>query len=158
MKVKDFFVGAGSVAALGWISGTAMGAIAGSLLPESIRMALDVMLYGMFIAIVVPQAKEEKPILIAVIHVMAVTTYLIRALPLALLKKPIENRFLKSFLHYVPTACLTAMTFPAILSAMDHTISGILGLVTAVLLSLKEQSLIVVAVATCGAVFYQNNS
>lgn len=62
-----FFVGAGVVAALGWISGTAMGAIAGSLLPESIRMALGVMLYGMFIAIVVPQAKEEKPILIAVI-------------------------------------------------------------------------------------------
>ena len=62
-----FFVGAGVVAALGWTSGTAMGAIAGSLLPESIRMALGVMLYGMFIAIVVPQAKEEKPILIAVI-------------------------------------------------------------------------------------------
>ena len=63
----SFFVGAGIVAALGWTSGTAMGAVAGSLLPESIRMALGVMLYGMFIAIVVPQAKEEKPILIAVI-------------------------------------------------------------------------------------------
>lgn len=63
----SFFIGAGVVAALGWISGTAMGAIAGSLLPESIRMALGVMLYGMFIAIVVPQAKEEKPILITVI-------------------------------------------------------------------------------------------
>ncbi len=62
-----FFVGAGTVAALGWISGTAMGAIAGSLLPESVRMALGVMLYGMFIAIVVPQAKEEKPILISVL-------------------------------------------------------------------------------------------
>jgi predicted branched-subunit amino acid permease len=62
-----FFVGAGVVAALGWTSGTAMGAIAGSLLPESIRMALGVMLYGMFIAIVVPQAKEEKPILVSVI-------------------------------------------------------------------------------------------
>lgn len=62
-----FFVGAGVVAALGWTSGTAMGAIAGSLLPESIRMALGVMLYGMFIAIVVPQAKEEKPILVAVL-------------------------------------------------------------------------------------------
>ena len=60
-----FFVGAGVVAALGWISGTAMGAIAGSLLPESVQMALGVMLYGMFIAIVVPQAKEDKPILIS---------------------------------------------------------------------------------------------
>ena len=62
-----FFVGVGVVAALGWISGTAMGAIAGSLLPESVRMALGVMLYGMFIAIVVPQAREEKPILVSVI-------------------------------------------------------------------------------------------
>lgn len=65
-----FFVGAGVVAALGWTSGTAMGAIAGSLLPESIRMALGVMLYGMFVAIVVPQAKEEKPILISVIFAL----------------------------------------------------------------------------------------
>ena len=62
-----FFVGAGVVAALGWTSGTAMGAIAGSLLPESVQMALGIMLYGMFIAIVAPQAKEEKPILISVL-------------------------------------------------------------------------------------------
>ena len=60
-----FFVGAGTVAALGWIAGTAMGAVAGSLLPESVRMALGVMLYGMFIAIVVPQAKKDTPILIS---------------------------------------------------------------------------------------------
>ena len=59
----SFFTGAGTVAALGWISGTAMGAIAGSLLPLSIRAALGVMLYGMFIAIVVPQARQEKSIL-----------------------------------------------------------------------------------------------
>ena len=62
-----FFVGAGVVAALGWVSGTAMGAVAGSLLPESVQMALGVMLYGMFIAIVVPQAKEKKTILISVL-------------------------------------------------------------------------------------------
>ncbi len=62
-----FFVGAGVAAAIGWVVGTAMGAVAGSLLPESIRMALGVMLYGMFIAIVVPQAKEEKPILVCVV-------------------------------------------------------------------------------------------
>ena len=62
-----FFLGAGVVAALGWTAGTAMGAIAGSLLPQSIRMALGVMLYGMFIAIVVPQAREEKPVLFAVL-------------------------------------------------------------------------------------------
>jgi branched-subunit amino acid transport protein len=85
--------------------------------------------------------------------VMAVTTYLIRALPLTLLKKPIRSRFLRSFLHYVPTACLTAMTFPAILTATDHVISGAAGLVVGVLLALKNKSLIVVAVASCAAVF-----
>ena len=62
-----FFLGAGVVAAIGWISGTALGAIAGSLLPVSVRMALGVMLYGMFIAIVVPQARAEKPLLAAVV-------------------------------------------------------------------------------------------
>ena len=62
-----FFLGAGTVAAIGWTSGTAMGAVAGSLLPMSVRMALGVMLYGMFIAIVVPQAREEKPMLAAML-------------------------------------------------------------------------------------------
>ena len=62
----SFFIGAGTVAAIGWIGGTAMGALAGSILPLNIRAALGVMLYGMFIAIIVPQAKEEKPILLSV--------------------------------------------------------------------------------------------
>ncbi len=87
------------------------------------------------------------------ILVMAVTTYLIRALPLTLLKKPIRNRFVKSFLHYVPVACLTAMTFPAILTATDHMIAGAIGLAVAVWLALRKKSLIVVAVAACAAVF-----
>ncbi len=87
------------------------------------------------------------------ILVMAVTTYLIRALPLTLLKKPIRNRFVKSFLHYVPAACLAAMTFPAILYATENVVSGAVGLAVAVLLALKKKSLIVVAVASCAAVF-----
>lgn len=87
------------------------------------------------------------------ILVMAATTYLIRVIPLTLLKKPIQNRFLKSFLHYVPTACLSAMTFPAILYATENLVSGIIGLVVAVLLALKKKSLIVVAAASCIAVF-----
>ena len=63
----SYFVGAGTVAAIGWISGTAMGAFAGTLLPESVRTALGIMLYGMFIAIVIPQAKQEKPMLICMV-------------------------------------------------------------------------------------------
>lgn len=85
--------------------------------------------------------------------VMSVSTYLIRMLPLAFFKKPIKNRFLKSFLHYVPTACLTAMTFPAILSATENMISGAIGLAVAVLLSLYKKSLLIVAIASCAAVF-----
>lgn len=84
---------------------------------------------------------------------MAVTTYLIRVIPLTLWKKPIKSRFVRSFLHYVPTACLTAMTFPAILTATNHVLSGIVGLAVAVVLSLKNKGLVVVAVASCIAVF-----
>ena len=63
----SYFLGAGTVAAIGWTCGTAVGALAGSLLPLSVRAALGVLLYGMFIAIVVPQAREEKPILFSVV-------------------------------------------------------------------------------------------
>jgi predicted branched-subunit amino acid permease len=63
----SFFTGAGAVAALGWTGGTALGAVAGSVLPVSVRMALGVMLYGMFIAIVVPQARQEKPMLLSML-------------------------------------------------------------------------------------------
>lgn len=87
------------------------------------------------------------------ILVMAVTTYLVRALPLTLLKKPIRSRFVRSFLHYVPVACLTAMTFPAILYGTEHIISGAAALVIAVVLALKGKSLIVVAASSCAAVF-----
>ena len=85
--------------------------------------------------------------------VMAVTTYLIRALPLILLKKPIKSRYLRSFLHYIPVACLTAMTFPAILYATEHMISGVVALLVGVFLAFKKQSLIVVALATGTALF-----
>ena len=62
-----FLLGLGTLPILGWTGGTLCGALAGSILPESIRTALGVMLYGMFIAIVVPPAKKEKQILAAVI-------------------------------------------------------------------------------------------
>ena len=62
-----FMLGLGTTPILGWTLGTLMGALAGSVLPEQIRMALGVMLYGMFIAIVVPPARKEKQILAAVV-------------------------------------------------------------------------------------------
>ena len=87
------------------------------------------------------------------ILVMAVTTYLVRALPLTLFKKPIRSRFIRSFLHYVPVACLTAMTFPAILYGTEHMASGAAALIVAVALALIKKSLIVVAASSCAAVF-----
>ena len=87
------------------------------------------------------------------ILVMACTTYLVRALPLTLLKKPIRNRFLRSFLRYVPAACLSAMTFPAILYATESMIGGAVALAVAVGLAMMKKSLIIVAAASCAAVF-----
>lgn len=86
------------------------------------------------------------------IFTMALTTYLIRVLPLTIFRKPIRSRFLRSFLHYVPYACLTAMTFPAILSSTDSIISGTAALIVAVLLAYRGKSLIVVSVASSAAV------
>ena len=62
-----FLLGLGLLPFLGWTAGTALGGLAGSILPEAIRTALGIMLYGMFIAIVVPPAKKERPVLVAVI-------------------------------------------------------------------------------------------
>ena len=86
------------------------------------------------------------------VAVMAVTTYLIRAIPLTLMKKPIRSRFLRSFLHYVPTACLTAMTFPAILESTASTVSGVAALTVAVVLAYFGKSLLTVALASSAAV------
>ena len=84
---------------------------------------------------------------------MAVTTYLIRMLPLTVFRKPIRSRFVKSFLHYVPYACLTAMTFPAIIYDTTYIFSGIGALLVAVFLAYRGKSLLTVSLASCGAVF-----
>lgn len=87
------------------------------------------------------------------ILVMAITTYLIRMLPLALFKKEITSKFIKSFLYYVPYACLACMTFPTILSSTSSAISGLVGLIVALILAYKEKSLINVALMSCFGVF-----
>lgn len=88
----------------------------------------------------------------AYIATMAITTYLIRVLPLTIFRKPIKSRFLRSFLHYVPYACLTAMTFPAILSSTASMVSGAAALLVAVFLASRGRSLIVVAISSSAAV------
>ena len=84
---------------------------------------------------------------------MSLATYLIRVLPLTLIRKEINNKFIKSFLYYVPYACLSAMTFPAILKATDSIISGAAGFLVALIAAYKEKSLITVALLACAAVF-----
>ena len=86
------------------------------------------------------------------IATMALTTYLIRVLPLTIFRKPIKSRFLRSFLHYVPYACLTAMTFPSILSSTASVISGGAALVVAVVLAYRGKSLLTVSLAASAAV------
>ena len=86
------------------------------------------------------------------IFTMALTTYLIRVLPLTIFRKPIKSRFLRSFLHYVPYCCLTAMTFPAILSSTASMISGAAAMIVAVILAYRGKSLIVGAGSSSAAV------
>ena len=87
------------------------------------------------------------------IAAMALATYLVRMLPLTVFRKPIKSRFIRSFLHYVPYACLAAMTFPAILQDTASLVSGAAALVVAVVLAYFDQSLIVVALCSSAAVF-----
>ena len=84
---------------------------------------------------------------------MAAVTFLIRVLPLTLIRKPIKNVTLRSFLHYVPYVTLSVMTFPAILSATQSTWSAVAALVVAVLLAWWGKSLFVVSVLSCVTVF-----
>ena len=90
------------------------------------------------------------------IAAMALTTYLIRMLPLTIFRKPIKSRFLRSFLYYVPYACLTAMTFPAILTSAGTLAAGMGALAVAVVLAYFGKSLVVVALSSSAAVFVIN--
>ena len=87
------------------------------------------------------------------IFTMAVVTYLIRMIPLTVFRKEINNRFIKSFLYYVPYACLMAMTFPAVLYATDGVWSALIGVLVAMILAFFNKSLVTVAIAACLAVF-----
>ena len=84
--------------------------------------------------------------------VMAVVTYLIRMIPLALVRGKIRSTFVRSFIYYVPYAVLAAMTIPAIFYSTSGTLSAAVGLVTAVIVAWFGRSLLTVALSACGAV------
>ena len=94
-----------------------------------------------------------KPNIYIYILVMAGVTYLIRMLPLALFKKEITSPFVKSFLYYVPYACLAAMTFPAILFSTNGLVSAIAGTIVALVLAFAKKGLLTVAVGASAAAF-----
>ncbi len=87
------------------------------------------------------------------IFIMFAVTFLIRILPLTVIRKKITNRTLRSFLFYVPYVTLAVMTFPAIIEATESIWSGIAALVVGVVLSFCGVGLFGVAVSTCAAVF-----
>lgn len=83
----------------------------------------------------------------------AVVSYLIRVVPLTLIRKPIKNQFIKSFLYYVPYVTLSVMTFPAIIEATNSPISGIIALVAGVVAAFFGAGLLPVASICCVVVF-----
>ena len=87
------------------------------------------------------------------ILVMALVTYVIRALPLTLIHKQIENKFFKSFLFYIPYVTLSVMTFPAILRCTGSTATAFIGFVVALVLAYKEKSLTTVALVSSICVY-----
>ena len=87
------------------------------------------------------------------IAVMALVSYTIRILPLTLIRKPIKNQFIQSFLYYVPYVTLSFMTFPAIVHATQSPVSGALALVVGIAAAWFGASLFQVSVACCAVVF-----
>ena len=87
------------------------------------------------------------------IAVMALVSYTIRILPMTLIRKPIKNQFIQSFLYYVPYVTLSVMTFPAIVHATQSPVSGALALVVGIAAAWFGASLFQVSVACCAVVF-----
>ncbi len=87
------------------------------------------------------------------IFIMAGVSYLIRVLPLTLIRREIKSRFIRSFLYYVPYVTLSVMTFPAIVQATDSPVAGALALVVGAVAAWLGRSLFSVAVLACVTVF-----
>lgn len=87
------------------------------------------------------------------ITIMALTTYLVRVIPLACFKKKINSKFIKSFLYYVPYAVLSCMTFPAILYSTNNIYTAIIGTSVALVASFFKLKLIYVVIITVCIVF-----
>ena len=92
--------------------------------------------------------------ILACVAVMAVVTYLPRMLPLAVFRKKIVNRWVRSFLAYMPYAVLAAMTFPEVFYSTGNFVSAAAGCTVALVLAFFRRSLLTVAVGGAAAVFF----
>ena len=86
--------------------------------------------------------------------VMAGVTYLVRMIPLVAIKEKIKNKFLLSFLHYIPYTVLSAMTVPGVFYATGNTASACIGFIIAVIAALFNRSLVQVAALSCLGVLF----
>lgn len=87
--------------------------------------------------------------LLVYIAVTAVSTYLIRVIPLVAIQKKIENRFFRSFLYYVPYAVLAAMIMPAVFYATGNLIASTIGFAIAMIFAYNKKNIVTVACASC---------
>ena len=87
------------------------------------------------------------------IFIMALVSFAIRVLPMTLIKKPIKNNFIQSFLYYVPYVTLSVMTFPAIIYATGNIYSGLIAFIAGIIVAWKGFDLFKVAVTCCSIVF-----
>lgn len=81
--------------------------------------------------------------------VMASVTYLVRMIPLVAIKEKIKNKFILSFLHYIPYTVLSVMTVPAIFYATDSPITAAVGFIVAISAAFFGRSLVQVAALSC---------
>lgn len=81
--------------------------------------------------------------------IVALTTYLIRSIPFSLITKKVTNKFIKSFLYYIPYTVLAAMTLPSALYVTGSIYSAFAGLSVALIVAIKKSNLTLVAVAAC---------
>lgn len=92
------------------------------------------------------------PVYFKYVAVMALVTYLLRALPFVLVKKKITNTYIRSFLEYIPYGVLAAMTFPAVFTSAGGVIPSLAGMTVALLLAYRRKDLLTVAIgAVIGA-------
>lgn len=91
--------------------------------------------------------------LLAGIAVMAFTTYIIRMLPMVIFRKKITNKWVQSFLSYVPYSVLAAMTFPSVFNSTGSTKSAVAGCIVSIVLAYSKKGLLTVALGASAASF-----